>query len=76
MGNEFDVAIVGGGSVGLWLACELALAKVEVAVLERRTERVTQSRALSIHGRTVEVFSLRGLADRFSPAGARYPARL
>lgn len=44
---------------------KLALTKVEVAVLERRTERVTQSRALSIHGRTLEVFAPRGLADRF-----------
>ncbi len=39
MDKEFDVAIVGGGPVGLWLACELALAKVKVVVLERRTER-------------------------------------
>jgi len=38
--NEFDVVVIGGGPVGLWLACELALAKVKVLVLERRTERV------------------------------------
>lgn len=65
MGNDFDVVVVGGGQVGLWLASELALAKVKVIVLERRAERVTQSRALAIHGRTLEVFALRGLADRF-----------
>lgn len=73
MDRELDVLVVGGGPVGLWLACELALAKVKVAVLERRTERVTQSRALSIHGRTLEVFALRGLADRFLSHGRPSP---
>jgi 2-polyprenyl-6-methoxyphenol hydroxylase-like FAD-dependent oxidoreductase len=73
MGEEFEVVIVGGGPVGLWLACELALVKVRVVVLERRTERVTQSRALAIHGRTLEVFALRGLADRFLSRGRTVP---
>ena len=67
--NEFDVVIIGGGPVGLWLACELALAKVKVLVLERRAERLTQSRALTIHGRTLEVFALRGIAERFLSQG-------
>ena len=73
MSNEFDVVVVGGGPVGLWLACELALADVKVAVLERRTARVTQIRALGIHGRTLEVFALRGLADRFLSRGRPMP---
>lgn len=69
MSNEFDVAVIGGGPVGLWLACELALAKVKVVVLERRAERVTQSRALTVHGRTLEVFALRKIAERFLSQG-------
>ena len=73
MSNEFDVVVVGGGPVGLWVACELALAKVNVAVLERRAEPVTQSRALAIQGRTLEVFALRGLADRFLSRGRPIP---
>lgn len=73
MSDEFDVVIVGAGPVGLWLACELALAKVKVCVLERRAERVTQSRALGIQGRTLEVFALRGLADRFVSRGRTMP---
>ena len=43
-------------------------------MLERRTERVTQSRALAIHGRTLEVFVLRGLADRFLARGRSIPS--
>lgn len=73
MDNEFDVLVVGVGPVGLWVACELALAKVNVAVLERRAEPVTQSRALAIQGRTLEVFALRGLADRFVSRGRPIP---
>ena len=69
LSNEFDVVVVGAGPVGLWVACELALAKVRVAVVERRVERVTQSRSLAIQGRTLEVFALRGLADRFLSRG-------
>jgi 2-polyprenyl-6-methoxyphenol hydroxylase-like FAD-dependent oxidoreductase len=72
--KESDVVVVGGGPVGLWLACELALAKVKVAVLERRAERVTQSRALGIQVRTLEVFALRGLADRFLSRGRQIPS--
>ena len=74
LSNEFDVLIVGAGPVGLWVACELALAKVSVAVLERRAEAVTQSRALAIQGRTLEVFALRGLADRFLSRGRPIPS--
>ena len=73
MKDDFEVIIIGGGPVGLWLACELALAKVRVRVLERRADRVTQSRALAIHGRTLEVFALRGLADRFLAQGRPVP---
>lgn len=71
--DELDVVVVGGGPVGLWLACELALAKVKVAVLERRAERVSQSRALTLHGRTLEVFALRGIANRFLSLGRPIP---
>jgi 2-polyprenyl-6-methoxyphenol hydroxylase-like FAD-dependent oxidoreductase len=73
MDDDFDVVIVGGGPVGLWLACELALAKVKIVVLERRAERVTQSRALTLHGRTLETFALRGLAERFLSLGRPIP---
>jgi len=70
---DFDVVVVGAGPVGLWLACELKLAGADVAVLERRTERTAQSRALTIHGRSLEVFALRGLAERFLNAGKPIP---
>jgi 3-(3-hydroxy-phenyl)propionate hydroxylase len=65
-----DVAIVGAGPTGLMLAGELALAGVDVAVLERRTTtELVGSRARGFHGRTVELFDQRGIAERFLEEG-------
>ncbi len=48
------------------LAGELALAGVDVAVLERRSSQaLAGSRAGGLHARTIEVFDQRGIADRF-----------
>ncbi|MEI3807182.1 FAD-dependent monooxygenase [Agrobacterium sp. CCNWLW32] len=69
MKDEHDCIIVGGGPVGLWLSCELKLAGLRVIVIERRTQRINQSRALTIHGRTLEVLSLRGIEERFLAVG-------
>ncbi|KRE29413.1 NAD(P)/FAD-dependent oxidoreductase [Agromyces sp. Soil535] len=44
-----DVVIVGGGPVGLLLACLLAKRRLDVVVLERRTGRSGRSRAIGIH---------------------------
>ena len=65
-----DVIIVGSGPTGLMLAGELALAGVDVAILERRSGReLAGSRALGFHSRTIEIFDQRGIADRFLAEG-------
>ncbi|HXH45394.1 MAG TPA: FAD-dependent oxidoreductase [Bradyrhizobium sp.] len=69
----YDVVVVGGGPVGLWTACELKLAGLKVAVLERRAQRTEQSRALTIHGRTIELFAMRGIAEPFLNEGKPIP---
>jgi len=64
------VAIVGGGPTGMMLAAELALAKVDVAVVEQRPNHVlVGSRAGGFHSRTIEVLDQRGVADRFLAEG-------
>jgi 2-polyprenyl-6-methoxyphenol hydroxylase-like FAD-dependent oxidoreductase len=68
--SEHAVVIAGGGPVGMMLAAELALAEVDVAVLERRPDAVlVGSRAGGFHSRTIEVLDQRGVADRFLAEG-------
>ncbi|MDQ1921109.1 FAD-dependent monooxygenase [Massilia pseudoviolaceinigra] len=69
MTSNAEVIVVGAGPVGLLLACELAVAGVRVTVLERRAGTVPQSRALTMHGRTLEMLALRGVAGRFMARG-------
>ena len=67
---EHEVVIAGGGPTGMMLAAELALAKVDVAVVEQRHDHVLAgSRAGGFHSRTIEVFDQRGVADRFLAEG-------
>jgi 2-polyprenyl-6-methoxyphenol hydroxylase-like FAD-dependent oxidoreductase len=68
--TEHGVVIAGGGPAGMMLAAELALAKVDVAVVERRPDHVlADSRAGGIHARTIELLDQRGVADRFLAEG-------
>jgi 2-polyprenyl-6-methoxyphenol hydroxylase-like FAD-dependent oxidoreductase len=68
--NERVVVIAGGGPTGLMLAGELALAGVDVVIVERRTDQhVDGSRAGGLHSRTIEVLDQRGIAERFLSAG-------
>lgn len=71
--DNADVIVIGAGPAGLTLACELRLGGLDVTVLERRSEPVAQSRALTMHGRTVEMLALRGVADRFLARGTKIP---
>ena len=65
-----EVTIVGGGPTGLMLAGELALAGVDVWVLERRpTTELAGTRARGFHSRTLEILDQRGIVDRFLEAG-------
>src|SRR5262245_41364529 len=64
------VVIAGGGPTGSMLPSELALAGVNVVVLERRPDQyLPGSRAGGLQSRTIEVFDQRGIADRFLAEG-------
>ncbi|WP_406011198.1 FAD-dependent monooxygenase [Streptomyces sp. NBC_00637] len=63
------VVVVGGGPVGLLLACELAAFGVETVVLEAREEVSGQPRATTLHARTVQCLSRRGYLGVLADAG-------
>jgi 3-(3-hydroxy-phenyl)propionate hydroxylase len=67
---EHAVVIAGGGPTGMMLAAELALARVDVVIVERRaTPDPDRARAGGLHARTIEVLDQRGVAGRFLAAG-------
>ncbi|WP_236059734.1 FAD-dependent monooxygenase [Actinacidiphila acididurans] len=70
-GPDTDVVVVGAGPVGLLLAGELRLAGVRVTVLEQLTEPTTESRASTLHTRTMEILAERGVLERLGtlPSG-------
>src|SRR6187551_2005062 len=68
--TEHAIVIAGGGPTGMMLAGELALAGVDVAIVERRANQdVVGAGSGGLHARTIEVFDQRGIADRFISAG-------
>ena len=73
-GHDHEVIVAGGGPTGLMLAGELALAGVDVLVLERWPDQaVAGQRTGGLHARTLEVLDQRGIADRFLSAGQTSP---
>ncbi len=67
---EHAVVVAGGGPTGLMLAGELALADVDVAIVERRASQdLAGSRSGGLHSRTIEVLDQRGIAERFLEEG-------
>jgi 2-polyprenyl-6-methoxyphenol hydroxylase-like FAD-dependent oxidoreductase len=70
--SDHAVVIAGGGPTGLTLAGELALAGIDVAIVERRVSQdLAGSRAGGLHSRTIEVFDQRGITDRFLAEGQK-----
>ncbi len=69
-----EVVVAGGGPVGCWLAAELKTAGVDVVVLEKLAEHDTHSKALTVLPRTLELFAMRGIAERWLETGVPVPS--
>ena len=63
--------VVGAGPVGVMAACSLALQGVPVRIVEKRGEASTESKALAMHARSLEVLDQlgHGVIDKFLEQG-------
>ena len=68
---DLDVAVVGGGPVGLYTAILLLRRGLRVRVFEQRTGRSAHSRAIGIHPPGLRALAAAGVADRLSGEGMR-----
>ncbi|HEX5229821.1 MAG TPA: FAD-dependent monooxygenase [Bryobacteraceae bacterium] len=73
-GCDTDVLIVGAGPVGLFLANECARRGIRFGVIEHRESQSTHSKALAIFPRTLEIFDMAGVVDRFLEKANRVTA--
>ncbi|MCD2195114.1 FAD-dependent monooxygenase [Actinomycetospora endophytica] len=69
-----DVLVVGAGPVGLTAACQLARSGVAVRVVETLAEPTTESRAVAVHARSMEMLASLGVLPRLEARGRRIPA--
>ena len=74
MKNEYDtdVLVIGAGPTGLTAATELVRHGVDALVVDRNAEGVRNSRALTVHARTLELLRNRGISDELVRSG--YPS--
>ncbi|GJF27849.1 FAD-dependent oxidoreductase [Kitasatospora sp. NE20-6] len=71
---DTDVAVIGGGPVGMLLAYELALQGIRTTVLEQLPRPTGESKAGTLHARTAQTLHRRGLLEAVQPGPhkARY----
>jgi 2-polyprenyl-6-methoxyphenol hydroxylase-like FAD-dependent oxidoreductase len=72
--NPCDVLIVGAGPTGLMLACQLERFGIPYRIIEKNSGPTTQSRALAIQARSLELFAQMGIAQKAVEQGKRAKA--
>lgn len=72
--NPDPILVVGAGPVGLVLACELARRNVPVRIIDRLESPTTESRAIIVHARSLEMMERIGVLEPLIDSGVRTEA--
>lgn len=67
--TDTDVLIVGAGPSGLMMACQLAINKIAFRIIDKNEDHTSQSRALVIQARSMEILDQMGIADKAMQEG-------
>ena len=68
---DCQVLVVGAGPTGLVLAAQLLARGIDTRIVDKGDGPARESRAVSVHARTLEVLDTMGLADAFIEHGHR-----
>ena len=68
---DTPVLVVGAGPVGLLLACELARRGVAARVIDKLPRPTTESRAIIIHARSLEMLERAGVVEAVMASGLK-----
>lgn len=69
-----QVLICGAGPTGLMLAGQLALRNVPFRIIDKNADHTTQSRAIVVQARSVEIFGQMGIAQEALRLGEKAKA--
>jgi len=69
MANSSPILIVGAGTTGLAMACELARHGAPVRIIDQQSSINPHCRACSVHARTLEIFHDFGIVDEILAQG-------
>jgi 2-polyprenyl-6-methoxyphenol hydroxylase-like FAD-dependent oxidoreductase len=72
--NSQDVLVVGAGPVGLVAACHLARHGARVRIVDAREHPNTDSRAVAVHARSLEMLATLGVLPQLEARGRRIHA--
>ena len=73
MNTMYEVAIVGGGPVGLTAALCLSRAGVRVLLIEAESETAKEQRGAAFHPPTLEMLGSLGVTEKVLPIGVKVP---